>query len=110
MRLPNVSAHLQQNAHLRVPSVPSREYNFQPSQPTVLREDRPRKKQRTARTLLVDNYDSYTYNLFQLISKVTGGETWSLSIAIFHDRAWQAYLSVVELQLQMSQTARPLNN
>jgi para-aminobenzoate synthetase len=24
------------------------------------------------RTLLVDNYDSYTYNLFQLISEVNG--------------------------------------
>jgi para-aminobenzoate synthetase len=27
----------------------------------------------TVRTLLVDNYDSYTYNLYQLISSVNGG-------------------------------------
>lgn len=26
------------------------------------------------RTLLIDNYDSYTYNLFQLIAEVNGGE------------------------------------
>lgn len=25
------------------------------------------------RTLLLDNYDSYTYNLFQLIAEVNGG-------------------------------------
>lgn len=25
------------------------------------------------RTLLIDNYDSYTYNLFQLIAEVNGG-------------------------------------
>ena len=25
------------------------------------------------RTLLIDNYDSYTYNLFQLLSEVNGG-------------------------------------
>ena len=25
-------------------------------------------------TLLIDNYDSYTYNLFQLISEVNGGD------------------------------------
>lgn len=28
----------------------------------------------TIRTLLIDNYDSYTYNLFQLIAEVNGGE------------------------------------
>ena len=28
----------------------------------------------TLRTLLIDNYDSYTYNLFQLIAEVNGGE------------------------------------
>ncbi len=26
------------------------------------------------RTLLVDNYDSYTYNLFQLIAQINGAE------------------------------------
>jgi hypothetical protein len=26
------------------------------------------------RTLLIDNYDSYTYNLFQLLAEVNGGE------------------------------------
>lgn len=25
------------------------------------------------RTLLLDNYDSYTYNLFQLLAEVNGG-------------------------------------
>ena len=70
----NTSAHLRQNVHLKATSVPSREYTLQPQEPRVFREDRPRKKQRTAKTLLIDNYDSYTYNLFQLISKVTGGE------------------------------------
>ncbi|GAB4816940.1 hypothetical protein N2152v2_003986 [Parachlorella kessleri] len=28
------------------------------------------------RTLLIDNYDSYTYNLFQLLSEVNGGKWW----------------------------------
>lgn len=28
---------------------------------------------RPIRTLLIDNYDSYTYNLFQLIAEVNGG-------------------------------------
>ena len=28
------------------------------------------------RTLLIDNYDSYTYNLHQLIAEVNGGESW----------------------------------
>lgn len=44
--------------------------------PAVKYGDRPRKRARIARktaTLLIDNYDSYTYNLFQLIAKVTGG-------------------------------------
>ena len=26
------------------------------------------------KTLIIDNYDSYTYNLFQLISEVNGDE------------------------------------
>lgn len=26
------------------------------------------------KTLLIDNYDSYTYNLFQILSEVNGGE------------------------------------
>ena len=27
------------------------------------------------KTLLIDNYDSYTYNLFQLIAEVNGGRS-----------------------------------
>jgi len=26
------------------------------------------------RSLLIDNYDSYTYNLFQLLAEASGGE------------------------------------
>ena len=29
---------------------------------------------RATRTLLIDNYDSYTYNLFQLLAEVNAGE------------------------------------
>ena len=32
----------------------------------------------TLRTLLIDNYDSYTYNLFQLIAEVNGGDLHAL--------------------------------
>lgn len=38
------------------------------------------------KTLLIDNYDSYTYNLFQLISEVNGGNS-------FLQRPTQAELS-----------------
>jgi para-aminobenzoate synthetase len=30
-------------------------------------------RRRVVRTLLVDNYDSYTYNLYQLLAVVNGG-------------------------------------
>ena len=30
--------------------------------------------QKALRTLLVDNYDSYTYNLYQWLAEVNGGE------------------------------------
>ena len=35
------------------------------------------------KTLLIDNYDSYTYNLYQLITEVNGGKLLLYSILIF---------------------------
>lgn len=32
------------------------------------------------KTLLIDNYDSYTYNLYQLIAKVNAGKTSTIMI------------------------------
>lgn len=32
------------------------------------------------KTLLIDNYDSYTYNLYQLIARVNGGKTFTIMI------------------------------
>ena len=66
--------HLQHISRFQASPSGLREDVRQQEPNTRLPEIRPRKKQRTSKTLLVDNYDSYTYNLFQLISKVTGGE------------------------------------
>ena len=33
--------------------------------------------------LLIDNYDSYTYNLFQLMSMVNGGKSWPFPLRVF---------------------------
>lgn len=35
------------------------------------------------KTLLIDNYDSYTYNLYQLIAEVNGGECYYSSLLSF---------------------------
>ena len=37
------------------------------------------------KTLLIDNYDSYTYNLYQLLAEVNGGKSiLRLPCIIFH--------------------------
>ena len=38
---------------------------------------------RPVRMLLIDNYDSYTYNLFQLMSMVNGGKSWPFPLRVF---------------------------
>ena len=36
------------------------------------------------RTLLIDNHDSYTFNLYQLIAKVNGGANSSIYASLTH--------------------------
>ena len=36
------------------------------------------------RTVLIDNFDSYTYNLFQLLAEVNGGEASSILLPTHH--------------------------
>ncbi|NUS44001.1 MAG: aminodeoxychorismate synthase component I [Mycobacteriaceae bacterium] len=48
------------------------------------------------RTLLVDNFDSYTYNLFQLLAQVNGTEPDVVSNNVeFGDVAWDRYDNIV---------------
>ena len=39
-----------------------------------------RKLVRPTKTLLIDNYDSYTYNLYQSLAVVNGGDTLALTL------------------------------
>ena len=52
-------------------------FQQQPAQPSQGRnsviKQRPSQR-RVVETLLIDNYDSYTFNLFQLLAEVNGGE------------------------------------
>src|SRR5476651_958148 len=48
-------------------------------------------ERRCVRSLLIDNYDSYTYNLYQLLSIVNGCE----AVVVPNDITWEA-LSALE--------------
>ena len=48
-------------------------------------------ERRCVRSLLIDNYDSYTYNLYQLLSIVNGRE----ALVVPNDISWEA-LSALE--------------
>lgn len=44
--------------------------------------EEPRRKLEYVRTLLIDNYDSYTYNVFQELSIINGGKL-SVSVTLY---------------------------
>ena len=46
------------------------------------------------KTLLIDNYDSYTYNLYQLIAEVNGGKLPLISAAILNTEPASADFSM----------------
>ncbi len=58
------------------------------------------------RTLLIDNYDSYTYNLFQLIAEVHGGMSYCDSLFCLSAHRLAAYLSSLVTQCCCAQLSQ----
>ena len=75
------SVHLKSST--RIQEQPWRQSHLfqQPAQPSQGRSSvlthKPSQR-RVVETLLIDNYDSYTFNLFQLLAEVNGGEPLTL--------------------------------